>query len=129
MDSSSSIVLTTITSSALFVLIIQWLKKASWFPLLQSGKKWASRAASLVLASAGSVGATYVWNPGTRQLILTLPTLWTVVVALWHIANHFATQEIIYQSTVNKLSVTTTAEGATIPPKVTAEGAVVVPKP
>ena len=125
----SNIVLTTITSSALFVLLIQWLKNSSWFPWLQHGQKWASRIASLLLATAGSLGVGYVYNSASRSLTLTnLPTVWGILIWLWHIANHFALQETIYQSTVNKISVTTTPTGPTLPAQVTAQGAVVVPE-
>jgi hypothetical protein len=123
----SNIVLTTITSSALFVLIIQWLKSSRWFPFLQHGQKLASRIASILFATAGSIGVGYVWNPAGRQLILTLPTVWGAVVALWHIANHFATQEIIYQGTINKVSVTSKPMGAPMPVRVDETGAVVIP--
>lgn len=103
----SNIVLTTVTSSAIFVMIIQWLKNASWFPLLQKEKKFALRIASIIFAFLGHAGASYVWNPAARQLVLTIPTFWSVLVYLWHVTNHYALQEITYQAVLNKTVVVT----------------------
>jgi hypothetical protein len=125
----ANIVLTTITSSAMFVLLIQWLKNAKWFPFLQHGAKWASRSASIVLAFFGQIGVSYTWDPTHRVLALAgIPTLAGILTTLWHVANHYALQEIIYQGAVNKTSVTTDAKGS-IPARVSPAGAVIVPAP
>ena len=125
----SNIVLTTITSSALFVLVIQWLKNCERVTWIQKGSKRASRVLSLFLAFVGHAGVSYVWNPGVRQLVITLPTFWAVLVYLWHVANHFALQETIYQATINKVpTVTAGAAGPTLAARVDAKGAVVVPE-
>lgn len=123
----ANIVLTTITSSAMFVLLIQWLKNAKWFPFLQHGAKWASRCASIILAFIGKIGVSYTWDPAHRTLALAgIPTIMGLLTMLWQVANHYALQEIIYQGAVNKTSVTTDAKGS-IPARISPAGAVVVP--
>ena len=123
----ANIVLTTITSSAMFVLLIQWLKNAKWFPYLRSGAKWASRIASIALAFLGHIGVSYTWDPANRSFALTnIPTLIGLLTMLWHVANHYALQEIIYQGAVNKPTVTTDASKS-IPARVGPGGAFVAP--
>jgi hypothetical protein len=128
MMGDANIVLTTITSSAMFVLLIQWLKNAKWFPFLQHGAKWASRTASIILAFVGKIGVSYTWDPTHRTLAFAgIPTVMGLLTMLWQVANHYALQEIIYQGAVNKPAVTTSAAGS-IPARVGPGGAVVVPE-
>ncbi len=127
-NSVSNIVMTQFTSSALVVWGMQKLKNASWFPFLQHGWANVSRIFSIVAAAAVAIGINYTWNPQTRGLLITLPTVYGAFVAGWHWLNQFALQETIYQATVNKISITTQPDaGPAIPAKVTAEGKMVVP--
>jgi hypothetical protein len=127
-NSVSNIVMTQFTSSALVVWGMQKLKNAKWFPVLQHGETKVSRLFSVVMAAFVAVGINYTWNPQTRGLLITLPTLMGALLGMWHWLNQFALQETIYQATVNKISITTQpGEGPAIPAKVTAQGALVIP--
>jgi hypothetical protein len=126
-NSVSNIFMTQFTSSAVVVFIMQKLKSAKWFPLLQHGSASASRAFSIIAAGAVAVGINYTWNPQTRGLLITLPTLYGAALGAWHWLNQFALQETVYQATVNKVSITTQTNGPALPARVTAEGKMIVP--
>lgn len=126
-NSVSNILATQFTSSAVVVYVMQRLKSASWFPWLQHGSATVSRIVSIVAAAAVAIGINYTWNPQTRGLLITIPTLAGFAIGIWHWLNQFAFQETIYQCTVNKVSVTTAPTGPTISPQITSEGAIVIP--
>lgn len=100
----SNVAVTEFTTSALSVFVLQKLKSASWFPWLQAGKAWASRAASIILAGAGAIGVNYVWTSmgGQQGIFIAWPGWAAIAVAGWHWLNHYAMQETIYQATANK---------------------------
>ena len=101
----ANLAVTEFTTSAVAVFLLQKLKSAKWFPLVESGKAWASRMASIVLAGVGAVGVNYTWTPnpdGTHGLLIVVPTFTAIMLALWHWLNHYAMQETIYQATANK---------------------------
>jgi hypothetical protein len=130
-NSVSNIFMTQFTSSAVVVYIMQKLKNAKWFPILEHGQATVSRLFSIGAAGAVAMGINYTWNPQTRGLLITLPTLYGALVGAWHWLNQFALQETVYQATVNKISITTQPKSGeeVIPAKVTAEGKMVVPLP
>lgn len=128
----ASVLSTQVTAAAMTVWLLQTLKNAKWFPLLQHGQKAISRAVSFIISAFVSIGIGYSWTKnldGTHVLMLAIPTMPVLALGAWHWAQQFVYNEIIYQSTVNKLSVTSKPSGDTSPARVTAEGQVVVPKP
>ena len=127
-NSVSNIFVTQLTSSGITVFLMQKLKNAKWFPLLQHGSATMSRIFSAIAAAAVAVGINYTWNPQTRGLLITIPTVSALLLGAWHWVNQFALNEMVYQTTVNKVSITTQPVGEpTIPAKVTPEGKIVVP--
>lgn len=126
----SNILATQITSSACIVYIMQRLKSASWFPLVETGKAKLNRAVSVAAAFFSAVGISWSWSldqsSGTHTLIIAGIGFYAVLHGAWHWLNQYAMQELIYQSAVNKPAVTTSAKGA-IPAMIAPGGAVVVP--
>jgi hypothetical protein len=127
-NSVSNIFITQFTSSAVVVWIIQKLKGAKWFPFLKHGEASVSRVWSIGAAAITAIGINYTWNPQTRGLLIVIPTMWGLLLGIWHWLNQFVLQETVYQATVNKISVTTTPSKPAIPMAIDAAGAVVVPK-
>lgn len=129
----ANVLSTQVTAAAMTVWALQALKSAKWFPLLQHGQKVITRTASLVVSAFVSIGIGYTWTKntdGSHVLMLAVPTLPVLVAGCWHWGQQFVYNEMIYQSTVNKLSVTTSSHGeTTAAPRVTSEGQVVLPKP
>lgn len=123
----SNIVITQFTSSAVVVWVMQKLKNASWFPILQHGSATISRVFSVLAAAVVAIGINYTYNPATRGLLITLPTTTGLILGIWHWLNQYVLQETVYQATVNKVSLTSTPTGAIEPAQITSEGKVVVP--
>lgn len=98
--SVATVGVSTFGSSALVVYIMQKLKSASWFPLVDQGRVFLNRLVSVFGALCTTIAVSYVWNPSSRQLLLTIPTLSVMLLGLWHWFTHFAMQETIYQATV-----------------------------
>lgn len=107
---SANVALTTFTSSAIVVYLMQRLKGATWFPLVQADRAKLNRLFSIGAAAIGAMSVEWVWDPSVRSLTIHIPTLWTAVVGLWHWLNHYAMQETIYQATAARPPVN--SEGA-----------------
>jgi hypothetical protein len=98
----SNVVFTHFTAAGLVVVTMNWLKNASWFPLVQKDAVKLNRAFSMALALAVGIGIRYVWTPGTEGthiLTLTIPS-WSVLAAgLWHSIGQYLMQEGFFQVT------------------------------
>lgn len=95
-----------VTTSAVVVYVLQWLKKQQWFPLVQmKGAQRLNRIAAVIAAgmSAAGLHATFDHNAGV--LTITGLTAVSIVTALWSWLKAFAIQEVIYQGAVNKQGV------------------------
>ncbi len=128
----SNVAMTQFTSSAVVVYVMQKLKQASWFPLLQAGQANISRAVSIIAAAAVSLGIEWSWtkdaSTGTHTLIIMNIGIWTLLHGAWHWLNQYALQETVYQATTNKPGIVSAASaGPSIPARVDAAGNVVVP--
>lgn len=99
----SNVAMTQFTSSAVVVYLMQKLKSATWFPWIQEGRVILNRTISIVAAAAVSIGVSYTWNPTSRGLLLTIPTVSTAAIGFWHWLNQYAMNEMLYRATVNKL--------------------------
>lgn len=98
----SNVAMTEFTSSALVVFLMQKLKTASWFPLIQEGRVWINRGISIGSAAFVAIGVNYTWSPESRGLLITLPTLTAALIGLWHWLNQYALNETLYRATINK---------------------------
>lgn len=124
----ANVAITEFTTSAVAVWLLQKLKAWPAFKLVQPGKAWLNRWASIILAALGAVGVSYTWTTfnGANGVFIAWPGWFAVAIGGWHWLNHYVLQETIYQATVNKPSITTDSTGS-IPVRVAPGGAVVVP--
>jgi hypothetical protein len=97
-----NVAISTFTSSAVVVFLMQKLKASKWFPLVQEGRATLNRIISVLAAAASAVAIGWAWNPSARALTIQIPTVWGLMIALWHWLNHYALQETIYQATANR---------------------------
>lgn len=100
----SNVVMTQFTSSAVVVFLMQKLKSAAWFPLIQEGKVLINRTISILSAAAVTIGIGYTWDPtldasGNRHMTFAIPTLAAIAVGLWHWLNQYALNEMVYRAT------------------------------
>lgn len=98
----ASVGFTHFTSAAIVVWGINKLKAASWFPLIQRDWTVANRGASVVLAFFVAQGIAYAWDPTSRELTITIPTLGVFLVNIWHWIGQYVTQETLFQITKPK---------------------------
>lgn len=101
-SSVSNIVLSTFTSSAIVVWLMQIIKKSKWLKFVEEGKPILNRIVSVGAAIASSLGLSYSWNAQTHTFAIAGISLAGMAVAAWHCLNHFAMQEVIYQAALNK---------------------------
>jgi hypothetical protein len=117
----SNVAMTQFTSSAVVVYLMQKLKNAKWFPLIQEGKTILNRSISVGSAALIALGVNYTWNPQNRGLLITIPTLSVAAVGFWHWLNQYALNEMLYRATVSKAAPTNgnppTAPASTVIPK------------
>lgn len=102
----ASIGLTHFTSAAIVVYVMNKLKSATWFPLLQKDWVTINRAFSIVIALLVSWGIHYAWTAdvsGGHQLVLDIPAWSTLGLTVWHWLNQYAMQETLHQLTKPKL--------------------------
>jgi len=104
-DSNTSLGLTHFTSAAIVVYLMNVLKNAKWFPLLQKDWTVACRLFSVAVAFFVSIGIHYQLSStggGGHQLVLQIPSLATLALGFWHWLNQYAMQETVYQVTKSK---------------------------
>jgi hypothetical protein len=94
-----SVVMSHVTSAAISVALINWLKKSSWFPWITQEKTKVMRLAAYVTAAVGAVGIHYTWNPAARTLSFDIPTVASMFAIAVAYVKSFAMQEITYQAT------------------------------
>jgi hypothetical protein len=95
----ANIVLSTFTSSAVSVAVINWLKASKYFPWITKEKTALLRIISIIAASASGVGINYLWNPVDHSIVVSGLTLANGGALLWALIRHFAMNETIFQAT------------------------------
>lgn len=95
----SSIVMTHVTSAAMSVAFINWLKSSSWFPWITQEKVKVLRYVAFVTAAIGAIGIHYTWNPAARVLSFDIPTIASMFGLGVAYVKSFAMQELTYQAT------------------------------
>lgn len=130
----ANIAVTQFTAAGVAVWAIQKLKTSNYFPLLEEkSQTWVKRLASIGTAIGVHTGIGFVWNAGTTPevahvLIINIPPWSVIAVTAWHYISQFVMQEGWYQVAFNKVSLTTSAVGPTVPVRIAAGGAIVVPE-
>jgi hypothetical protein len=92
------------TVSGFIVMAIQWLKGSKYFPWINQQSQRVNQFLSVGLAFATSLGINHVWNPNTRVLALTIPTLTVLLAAISHAAHGVLLNEGIYRAFVKKVT-------------------------
>jgi hypothetical protein len=95
----SNIALTTFTTGAITVAVLNWIKTSPWFPWITREKTILLRLLSSCAAVASGVGIQHVWNAADHQLIISGLTVTNLAMFFWAAAKQFAMNETIFQST------------------------------
>jgi len=100
-----NLILDQISSAAIVVFILEWLKKQSWFTwLTDESTKRVKAVFSLVFGVLAVAGVGYVWTPDAHTLTITGLSLTTIVVALFEVIKQYVTQKFIYKLVKPKVS-------------------------
>jgi hypothetical protein len=81
---------TKIALAAILSFVLQWLKQASWFPLLTNETARLNRIASLVLAALGQLGIALACSWSDRSCTLTWPERSVFLLGLWKVGEQWA---------------------------------------
>jgi hypothetical protein len=94
----TNLVITHVTTSALAVAGIQWLKNSPLFPWVTKEKNLLLRLLAIATAAASALSINYTWNPTDHSLTITGLTLSGIGMAAWAWIKSFALQELTYRA-------------------------------
>jgi hypothetical protein len=131
----ANIAVTQFTAAGVAVYALQLLKQSKYFPFLKNDSaRWVKIAYSIVTAIGVHTGIAAVWTHSDApvgfqyQLVINIPPISAMAVEVWHWIGQYVMQEGWYQVAFNRVTLTSSPHGMTVPAQVTAEGALVVPK-
>lgn len=96
----NDLVISQVTLSAVAVVVMQWLKKASWFPWLteQSGK--LQNIVAAFTAAIVAIGVHYTYDSSTATLTITGISWGALGHGIWHWLQSYTFQEVIYKGAI-----------------------------
>ncbi len=97
--------LSQVTTSAIVIYALQWLKRTQWVSWISQETPRLNRALMLVGSALGAVGIHFAFDAaksadGTYVLTITGLTLANVLHGLWHWANQAALTQLAYDATL-----------------------------
>jgi hypothetical protein len=99
-----------LTTGAVIVYALEWLKSSRWFSWLTAETKTLNRAVSAILAGAAAVGINWTYSQdGT--LIITGVTVTAILTGGYEWLKQFAVQQMLFDTVVTKpvMVITTTS--------------------
>lgn len=125
-----------LTTSAMSVAIIQWLKNAKWVPFMDQHTAGINRAVSWGAAFLAATGLHYNYDPNSGTLTIMNLTAMAIVHAMWDATKSYAFNWLIYNTSGIKTraaDVAAVAEGVpakkVVGPGVAAAGAEMAAEP
>lgn len=112
-NAAASPVLSQVAVSTVIVVVMQWLKKASWFPLLTAQSKNVSRAVAALLSLLAGVGIHMTWNHDAGTLVISGLTLASIIGLLGAWLKSHCVQEglyRLYEATGNNIDIKALAQ-------------------
>lgn len=88
-------------AGAIFVFALQKLKKAQWFPYLTEHSDQINRTVSILFSAATAIGIEIVHTGNLMnggQLVITYPSLASMMDVIIHFAAQFVIQEGVYKN-------------------------------
>ena len=95
-------ILSQISTSAMIVYGLEWLKMCKWFRWLDLESKKLNRIVAVILSGLGAIGVHGEFDPGAGTLLITGLSTVTILHGLWDWAQAFVTQQVIYDGVVQK---------------------------
>lgn len=110
MDETGSELTAHLTTGAVAVYLIQWLKRQGWCPWLDDHTGAANRIVSLGAAVIAVMGITFTYDPSSGGDI-HIPALSVLLTGAWEVAKQFTTQQLIWDGVVAPKQVRVNAGG------------------
>lgn len=99
MDESGSELTAHLTTGAVAVYFIQWLKGQGWCPWLADHTGAANRIVSLGAAVIAVMGISFSYDPSVGGDI-HIPALSVLLNGAWEVVKQFTTQQILWDGVV-----------------------------
>ena len=99
MDESGAELTAHLTTGAVAVYLIQWLKRQGWCPWLDEHTGAANRIVSLGAAVIAVMGISFSYDPSVGGDI-HIPALSVLLNGAWEVAKQFTTQQLIWDGVV-----------------------------
>lgn len=93
---------TQLTSSAVVVWVIQWLKHAGWCPWITADSNTLTRTISAAAAIGTAAGIHFSFDAAAGSLAITGLLLPNILHFLWVALQQFVGQELIYTAVYNR---------------------------
>jgi hypothetical protein len=100
------LIVSQVTLSTVVVVVMEWLKKAQWFPWLSAQSDKVNKVLGALLAAVTAVGIHYTYDASTATLTFTGISLAALGHALWHWLQSYAVQETIYKGAFHQSKAT-----------------------
>lgn len=96
---------THLTTGAMIVYILEWLKRSRWFPWISDHQKTLQRVLSAGAAVVVAVGINWNYDPAMEGGTLVIHGLnaQTVLAAVYEFLKQFMAQQVIYDTIVPKV--------------------------
>ena len=95
-------VFSQMTSAAMMVYLLQWVKQSGWVPWITPDTKRLNRLLSTVLAGASALGIHFAFDVQAGTLVISGLTTVGVGHGLWHWFNQVISQQVIYDTVAKK---------------------------
>lgn len=95
----ANVALTTFTTSAITVGILNWIKHSKYFPWITREKTTLLRVLSIAASLATGVGIQHVWNSTDHSLLISGLTGTNIAAFAWAVVKQFTANETIFQMT------------------------------
>lgn len=101
---------THLTTGAVVVYLVEWLKHQSWCRWLTADTSTVNRVVSGVAAAAVAFGVTWTGDADTGWTI-HVPMLTALVSGLWEWAKQWTLQQVLYDAAIKKPQVVVVNKG------------------
>lgn len=88
-----------LTTGALIVYGIEWLKRSGWCPWVRADTKRLNRVLSGVLAAIAAFGITWTYDPAIGGTI-TVPPLMALAASTWEWLKQVTAQQLVWDGVV-----------------------------
>lgn len=98
------LVISQLTISTIVVVVMEHLKRATWFPWLKAEGDKMNRAIAALMAAITAVGIHYTYDASAAggTLVFTGISWAALGHGVWHWLQSYATQEVIYKGAIRQ---------------------------